>query len=169
MGRGFFIFISLLGTMILAAIPAAWAADQLLGEFSSWKAHSYGIEGTTVCNMWSRPTKDEGNYTRRGDIYAFVLNRPADQRKGEISFEMGYPLKKNSRVKVSIGSQKFELFTEGGTAFAWPEDEPQLIRAMRAGSIMIVKGISTRGTQTTDTYSLKGFTAANNAINRACR
>ena len=33
---------------------------------------------------------------------------------------------------------------------------------------MVVKGISSAGTKTTDTYSLKGFTAAHAAINSAC-
>ncbi len=33
---------------------------------------------------------------------------------------------------------------------------------------MIVAGISSRGTLTTDTYSLNGFTAAYDAITRAC-
>lgn len=153
--------------MCATAVPAL--ADEKLGDFDAWQAHQYDIEGAKVCNMWSRPAKDEGDYTRRGEIYAFVLNRPADQRKGEISFEMGYPLKKNSRVRVAIGTSKFEMFTDGGTAFAWPDEEPKMIRAMRAGATMIVKGISARGTNTTDTYSLKGFTAAHNAINRACR
>ncbi len=155
--------------IILMLATTSVRADDKLGEFSSWQAHRYDLEGTAVCNMFSRPTKEEGKYTRRGDVYAFVLNRPADQRKGEISFEMGYTLKKNSRVRVSIGTAKFEMFTNGGTAFAWPDEEPKMIRAMRAGTTMFVKGVSARGTETTDTYSLKGFTAAHNAINRACK
>ena len=156
--------------LVLASlfVPAA-RADEKLGDFSAWQAHRYDLEGTAVCNMWARPAKEEGKYTRRGEVYAFVLNRPADQRAGEISFEMGYPLKKNSRVRVAIGTSKFEMFTDGGTAFAWPDEEPKMIRAMRAGASMVVKGISSRGTETTDTYSLKGFTAAHNAINRGCK
>jgi hypothetical protein len=39
---------------------------------------------------------------------------------------------------------------------------------MRAGRTMIVKGVSSKDTETTDTYSLLGFTAAHNAINDAC-
>ena len=33
---------------------------------------------------------------------------------------------------------------------------------------MVVKGTSSRGTVTTDTYSLRGFTAAYDAISGAC-
>ena len=36
------------------------------------------------------------------------------------------------------------------------------------GSGMIVRGVSSRGTETTDTYSLNGFTRAHNAIGQAC-
>jgi hypothetical protein len=39
---------------------------------------------------------------------------------------------------------------------------------MKAGTRMIVTGISDKGSKTTDTYSLSGFTAALNAIGRAC-
>jgi hypothetical protein len=34
---------------------------------------------------------------------------------------------------------------------------------------MVIKGTSSRGTLTTDTYSLAGFTAAYNAIEQACK
>ena len=39
---------------------------------------------------------------------------------------------------------------------------------MKGGLAMIVAGISSRGTLTTDTYSLNGFTAAYDAITKAC-
>ncbi|MGB1026239.1 MAG: invasion associated locus B family protein, partial [Rhodospirillaceae bacterium] len=39
---------------------------------------------------------------------------------------------------------------------------------MKRGRDMIVKGTSSRGTVTTDTYSLSGVTAAMNAIDKAC-
>jgi invasion protein IalB len=151
----------------LHATPAA-AADKVLGQHQDWTAHTYEQDGATMCSMYSRPVKDEGDYTRRGDIWAFVIHRPADDRIGEVSFAMGYPIKKGSNVTVQIGNQRFQLFTDGEGAFARPDDDPKLVRAMRAGLDMVVRGTSTRGTVTKDTYSLKGFTNANSAINRAC-
>ena len=147
--------------------PAA-AADEVLGRFQDWTAHTYTQDGAKMCSMYSKPTKDEGDYTRRGDIWGFVIHRPTDDRIGEVSFAMGYPIKEGAPVEVEIGGQTFQLFTDGEGAFARPEDDPKLVRAMRAGLEMTVRGISSRGTRTKDTYSLRGFTNANDAINRAC-
>lgn len=139
-----------------------------LGVYKDWRAYSYRQNGGTRCTMASEPTKDEGNYARRGAIWAFVMHRPQDGATGEVGLQMGYPLQQGKTVKVSIGSKTFDLFASGEGAYAWPEDEPALIAAMRAGSSMIVRGTSARGTDTTDTYSLSGFTAAYGAIGSAC-
>ncbi|MEQ8604882.1 MAG: invasion associated locus B family protein [Marivibrio sp.] len=157
-----------LAAAALSGAGAPAAADEVLGQFQDWTAHTYTQDGAKMCSMYSKPKRDEGDYTRRGDIWGFVIHRPADDRIGEVSFAMGYPTKQGAPVEVEIGSQTFQLFTDGEGAFARPEDDPQLVRAMRAGLEMVVRGVSARGTRTKDTYSLRGFTNANNAINRAC-
>ena len=43
-----------------------------------------------------------------------------------------------------------------------------MVQAMRRGNELVFKGTSERGTLTTDSYSLKGVTAAMKAIDRAC-
>ena len=48
------------------------------------------------------------------------------------------------------------------------DDEAGFVKALKAGSQLVVKGTSGRGTQTTDTYSLSGVTAAMQAIDAAC-
>jgi hypothetical protein len=68
-----------------------------------------------------------------------------------------------------IDGKQFSLFTDDDTA--WGGDakvDSALVAAMKAGATMIVKGTSARGTLTTDTYSLAGFTAAHKAIDKAC-
>lgn len=148
--------------------PANAQQHEELGQFSDWQAYSYEQSGAKRCTMASQPQSDEGNYSRRGPIWSFVMHRPDEGSTGEVGFHMGYPLKSGSLVSVKIGSHNFSLFTSGEGAYAWPEDEAGFIAAMRAGSEMVVKGTSARGTETTDTYSLSGFTAANRAINEAC-
>ena len=44
-----------------------------------------------------------------------------------------------------------------------------MIRAMKRGSKMTVVGTSSRGTKTTDTYSLSGFTKAKGVIDKNCK
>lgn len=141
-----------------------------LGTFHSWIASTFDEGGETVCMMWSQPAKAEGEYTRRGDIYAFVTHRPAAKRNNKISVETGYTYKSDSDVTVTIDGQTFRLFTDGSTAWSYSDkDERKMVGAMRAGNEMVIEGVSSRGTKTTDTYSLKGFTAAHKAINSACK
>jgi invasion protein IalB len=81
----------------------------------------------------------------------------------------GYTYKKDSGVTIKIGSQTLELFTSGGTAWAKKSrTDRALAKAMKRGNTMTVAGTSNRGTKTLDTYSLKGFTAAYNAIGTNC-
>ena len=99
-------------------------------------------------------------------------HRPNDKKNKVDIFELvaGYTYKKDSGVTIKIGGQKFELFTSGGTAWAKTSKTDQaLARAMKRGSTMTVAGTSSRGTKTLDTYSLKGFTAAYNAIGTNCK
>jgi hypothetical protein len=70
---------------------------------------------------------------------------------------------------VAIGDQSFELFTQGDGAWAKDKQaDDALVKAMIKGLDMVVKGTSSRGTETIDTYSLSGFTKAYEAIGKAC-
>ncbi len=141
-----------------------------LGTFKDWQARSYKEGGKLVCTMFSVPQSSEGDYTQRGEVYTFVTHRPAHNRVDEVSINIGYTFKKGAPVNVVISGTTHELFSDRSTA--WTRDSKSdraLVRAMRAGAEMIVQGISSRGTRTTDTFSLSGFTAAHNAINNACK
>jgi len=48
------------------------------------------------------------------------------------------------------------------------DDEAGFVAALKKGSKLVVHGTSARGTQTTDTYSLAGVTAAMDSIDKAC-
>jgi invasion protein IalB len=162
-----------LAVVVALALPGAGAAQaqdiKSLGQFEDWRAFTFQEDGNKVCYMASQPQKAEGDYTQRGEIYAMVTHRPAQGTQNVVSFVIGYPFKDDSRVNVSIDGKGFTLFTHKDTAWA-PDKETDraLVQAMRAGRTMIVKGVSARDTETTDTYSLLGFTAAHNAINKAC-
>jgi len=141
-----------------------------LGTFTDWQARSYKEGGALVCTMYSTPKSSEGDYSNRGDVFAFVTHRPAHNRIDEVSVNIGYTFKKGAPVNVIISGTTFELFSDRSTA--WTRDSKSdraLVRAMRAGAEMIIQGVSSRGTRTTDTYSLSGFTAAHNAISNACK
>lgn len=154
--------------VVLFAFGAA-AADKVLGLYGDWGAQTFTEGKNTGCSMWSQPTKGEGKYKQRGPVYAYVTHRPWDKRVNEVSFASGYAFKKDSTVQVRIGGEKFTLFTDGETAWSRSaKDDKQLVDAMRRGNSMAVSGVSSKGTQTADSYSLTGFAKAYEAIGKAC-
>ncbi len=152
------------------ALPSLGVAQQIekLGQFTDWSAYRYSHNGKPACFMASQPKKAEGNYTRRGQIHYLVSHRAADEVRDENSFVAGYTFKADSRVSVAVGNKGFTLFTKGDTAWARNEDDRAMTEAMIKGSTMVVKGTSSRGTETTDTFSLSGFTASYRAMSKAC-
>jgi hypothetical protein len=160
----------LIFSLVSGPVVGAAAADKVLGLYDDWGAQTFTEGKNTGCSMWSQPTKDEGKYKQRGAIYAYVTHRPWDKRFNEVSFAAGYAYKKDSTVQVRIGGEKFTLFTDGETAWSRaPKDDKQLVEAMRRGNSMAVSGVSSKGTQTSDTYSLNGFAKAYDAIAKACK
>ena len=162
--------IALAASLLASAQAVAQDTAKILGTFKDWEVHSFQDSGARVCNMFTEPTESDGNYSQRGKIYIFVTNRPSDGVSDEFSVQIGYTFKAGAPVFAIVGKKKFELFTQED--FAWlHEDKEQkaLIRAMRGGSTITVKGISSRGTKTTDVFSLTGFSAAHNMISSACK
>ena len=106
---------------------------------------------------------------RRGKILLFVFYRPDDKVKGQVTFTGGYPFAKGSFVNLDIGGTEFELVTEG--EWAWPAsaaEDAKIVAAMKRGSSAVLTARSSRGTQTKDTFSLLGFTAAVEDAEKRC-
>ena len=105
---------------------------------------------------------------RRGDILLFVTFRPG--KPGEISFTGGYPFAGGSTVEVSVDGNAYQLFTDG--EWAWPgsaEEDAKLLTALKAGTTASLSARSGKGTQTIDTFSLRGFTAAMEDAEKRCQ
>ena len=162
--------IGLAAALAMAGTSAFAQGDGPLGNFRDWSAFAQGAGAARTCYIGSVPKKEEGKYTRRGDVRAWVAIRPAEKVAGEVSLEAGYPYKDGRDAEVTIDGKAFRLFTQGENAWAYDaKGDRALVAAMKAGRDMVVEGTSRRGTLTTDTYSLSGFTAAYNAAAKACR
>lgn len=149
---------------------AAAAAPQMIGEYGDWVAYYYRDNAGPVCYMASTPKKDEGKYTKRGDIFVVVTHRPHENSYDVVNINAGYTYKKNAPVELKIGAKTFRLFTDGDKAWTIKDkDDKDIVAAMKRGSRMIVDGVSARGTKTKDTYSLRGFTSAYRAISNKCK
>jgi invasion protein IalB len=151
----------------------AQTAPKSLGTFESWIAIELPEKSSKVCYMVARPTKSQPDGAKRGDILLTITHRPAAKQRDEVSFQSGYPYKPGAPVMVEIEKKKFEMFTRPETdpEGAWAKDaamDKALVDAMRAGNSAVVKAVSSRGTETADSFSLAGFTKAYAEIGKAC-
>lgn len=105
---------------------------------------------------------------RRGDILLFVTFRPGVA--GEISFSGGYPFASGSTVKLDVDGNSYNLISDG--EWAWPgskEDDAAILAALKKGTTAVLQAKSGKGTQTKDTFSLRGFTAAMEEAGKRCQ
>ncbi|MBN8521545.1 MAG: hypothetical protein J0L77_06595 [Alphaproteobacteria bacterium] len=156
-------------SMMAASLSARASDPEMLGTHGDWKVYRFTENGNQVCYMAATPQKAEGKYTTRGEVYALITHRPAENTRDVFSYIAGYSYKEGSSAKMTIDGKSFSLFTQDETA--WGADasaDSAIASAIRTGSKLVVKGVSRRGTETTDTFSLKGSSAAYEATAEAC-
>ena len=155
--------------IVALCTTSAFAQEvKLLQKYKDWSA--YAATGSPkVCFAVSQPKSTSPKGVRRGPIYFYISHYPGDKVTGEISVKMGYPFPTGGKTTVTVGNDKFELFTKDEGAFVEKtEDEGRLIEIMKAGSSMRVQGRSARGTNTSDNYSLSGISDALERIAKEC-
>ncbi|MDX2142753.1 MAG: invasion associated locus B family protein [Rhodospirillaceae bacterium] len=154
---------------MLGSTGASAQEVKVISTHGKWTAYSFQEDGQAVCYMAAKPIKSEGAYKARGEVLLMVTHRPAEKANDVLSLVAGYAYKQDTDATVQVGSRKFDLFTFNDRA--WARDgatDKALVAAMTKGKSMTVRGSSSRGTLTTDTFSLQGFTAAYKAIGTAC-
>lgn len=158
-----------------AAAPAAVAGGAeptLIGQFGTWGAYSATPNGKKVCFALAKPSSSKTNPPNRprDPAYAFVSTRPAEKVNNEVSVMIGYALKPGSESTVEVGGASFAMYTQGdGLWIKNAAEEERMVEAMRKSADLVVKGVSAKGTETTDTFSLKGLAQALDKIAQDCR
>jgi len=148
---------------------AATAQDQYarVALYKDWSV--FASDDKASCFIASKPTSTEArrngqdvtSSVRRGDIHVYITTIKNDGLINEVSFAGGYPFRDGSTVSMQIGSDSFELFTEG--EWAWPtspDEDRKVVGSMRRGTNATITGVSGRGTTTKDRFSLIGFSDA---------
>jgi hypothetical protein len=160
----------LISGAIFMLCNSAHATDpKLIGEHGDWTAYMFMENNSKVCYMVSQPKKTSGNYTKRGDVFALITHRPAEKSKNVFSYISGYSYKAGSEATVTVNNQNFRLFTQDDSAWAREDStDNKIADAIKRGSSLVVKGVSARGTETVDTFGLKGSSSAYKAISVEC-
>ena len=140
-----------------------------LGKFKDWESFVLSQDGNKVCFAQSAPLIRAPKKLKRDPSRLFVTFRPSEKIKNEISVTNGYEFKIKAPVTAKSGKKKFDLFSKG--RFAWVaenKDESKLISAMKKASRLMIIGNTDKGEQTTDHYSMMGFTKAYNTAKKSC-
>ena len=164
------------GILGFSLISPGFAASPPVAEYGDWRMFVSGSGQSINCYIAGEPKRSTPKAARRGDIFLIVAHRPGQGVRNEISVRIGYPFSATSEPFARVGSDEYGFFTgvqveNGADEWAWLEtldDQNRLVTAMKRGNELVFKGTSARGTLTTDSYSLKGVTAAMKALDAAC-
>ena len=140
-----------------------------IGKFKDWESFVLSQEGTKMCFAQSAPVVRSPKKLKREPSRLFISFRPSENIKNEISVTNGYEFKLKTPVIAKSGKKVYDLFSKG--RFAWVvdnEDEVKLISTMKRASRLMIIGNTDKGNQTTDHYSMMGFTKAYNTAKKSC-
>jgi hypothetical protein len=155
-----------------AAASAVGAEPTLIGQFGTWGAYTATPNGKKVCFALAKPSSSKTNPPNRprDPAYAFVSTRPAEKVVNEVSIMVGYALKPGSESTIEVGGASYAMYTQGdGLWIKNAAEEGRMVDAMRKAADATVKGVSAKGTETTDVFSLKGLAQALDKLAQDCR
>lgn len=158
--------------LLLTTSISSADSRQLLSSFRDWDAFILKTDaGETICYMISVPKVKTPKSLRHGNPFITVTHKPSRKITNEFNFIAGYKFKTGSSVRVTIDKQrKAALFTEGDGAWGYDSKQDNaLVASMKRGNSFTLNAASGRGNATSYRFSLSGFTAAHNAITKACR
>lgn len=144
----------------------------LLGQYGEWGAYTASPGGKKVCFTIAKPTASQTNPPDRprNPTYMFISSRPAEKVSNEVSIIIGYPFKPGTEASAAVGATSYALYTQqDGAWIKNAAEEAQMVDAMRAGQSAVVKGVSAKGTQSSDTFSLKGLSQALDRVGQECK
>jgi hypothetical protein len=155
-----------------AAAHAGGAEPTLVGQYATWGAYVAAPNGKKVCFALAKPSSSKTNPPNRprDPGYAFVSTRPAEKVINEVSIMIGYPIKPGSDPTLTVGNANYAMYAQGdGLWIKNAAEEERLISALRKGADATVKATSSKGTETTDVFSLKGLSQALDKVAQECK
>ncbi|MEL6687148.1 MAG: invasion associated locus B family protein, partial [Pseudomonadota bacterium] len=138
-------------------LTASANTPQLDSRHSDWTVYTRGSGNDKTCYAVSRPTTLSPTNVRHGDVFFLVSNWANGDATEQPSLMTGFPLKPARSPKARVGSTSVAMYGAENEAFiAESSDERRLVKEMRAGANMTVEAVSSRGTEVSYNFSLKG-------------
>ena len=138
------------------------------GKYKNWESFVAETDKGKICFAQTVPTKRAPAAVKRDKSKLFVTFRPSEEIKDEVSLTSGHNYKTSS-VTASSGKRRYSFFSQ--KEFAWlldDQEEKKFIQLMKKATDIIVKARTTNGAETTDHYSMMGFTKAYNTAKKTC-
>ena len=138
------------------------------GKYKNWESFVAETDKGKICFAQTVPTKRAPAAVKRNKSKLFVTFRPSEEIKDEVSLTSGHDYKTSS-VTASSGKRRYSFFSQKD--FAWlldDQEEKKFIQFMKKATDIIVKARTTKGAETTDHYSMMGFTKAYNTAKKTC-
>jgi hypothetical protein len=156
------------GIFFALVSPAVAETMTRVDNYGDWTLLTDSATPHLFCFVTSEPKSSTPTDVQRQAPRAYISAWPRDGIRGEVSFRMGFAIKKSAQGTASVGAGGFKLFGSRDRAFVSDStQELKLIEAMRKGSSMTVAIGSDKGT-VTDTYSLSGVAAALQKLQDTC-
>jgi len=140
-----------------------------VGKFKDWESFVLSQDGKKTCFAQSIPVVRAPKKLKREPSRLFISFRPDENIKNEVSVTNGYEFKLKAPVAAKSGKKSYDLFSKG--RFAWvvdSKDESKLIVTMKKASRLMIIGMTKKDDQTTDHYSMMGFTKAYKIAKKSC-
>ncbi|WP_300543903.1 hypothetical protein [Maricaulis sp.] len=162
--------LSALALSVAAAAPVlAQQEPEFRGEYSDWRVFTRPSEAGLICYALSRPADSAPRAHDHGTVYFIVASWQSGAVEEQPNLLVGYDLRPTSPPEVRVGSDRYDMFSDGREAFLDDlGDEPDLVRAMRRGSVMRVTATTAAGVATSYEFSLSGVTAALGRVEALC-
>ena len=138
------------------------------GKYKNWESFVAETDKGKICFAQTVPTRRAPAAVKRNKSKLFVTFRPSEEIKDEVSLTSGHDYKTSS-VTASSGKRRYSFFSQKD--FAWlldDQEEKKFIQLMKKATDIIVKARTTKGAETTDHYSMMGFTKAYNTAKKTC-
>ena len=160
------IFIILI--LFLFSVNTFAVTPRSTGKYKNWESFIAETDKGKICFAQTVPTKRAPAAVKRNKSKLFVTFRPSEEIKDEVSLTSGHDYKTSS-VIASSGKRRYSFFSQKD--FAWlldDQEEKKFIQLMKKATDIIVKARTTKGAETTDHYSMMGFTKAYNTAKKTC-
>jgi len=155
--------------IICASSPAFAQTAKLVNTFNDWQVFVHEDGEEKICFAASAPKEMLPKGVNRGSVFIYLTTWQKDGVKNEFSVKIGYTFEPDSVPTATVGSDGFQLYPKEDKAFMRdPAEEKELVAEMRRGITLTLEGLSNRGTETKDTFSLRGVTAALNHVEEVC-